>query len=191
LARGKPREQAILAGALQVLEARGYASMTIDSVAARARASKATIYRRWANKAELVKAALDSLAAERSASIPDTGALRADLFAVMKALREQAAQPYADMMRELCASARRDEVLAALLRDHTESEASSPFQEVLRRAIRRRTLSRSVDTELVHEVVEALILRQLQTRLPFDDAFIARVVDRVVLPLLKPTPARK
>lgn len=191
MARGKPREQAILTATLQVLREQGYEAMTIDGIAGRAQASKATIYRRWANKAELVKAAIDSLGAEHTLSIPDTGRLRSDLVALMEALREKATRPYMDMMKELVSAARRDEVLAALLREHREEEALSPFQEVLRRSVRRRTLPRSADTELVHDVAEALILRQLQLGLAFDDAFIARVVDRVLLPLLKPQRRRR
>jgi len=185
MVRGKPREQAILAAAIEELRQLGYDAMTMDGVAARASASKATIYRRWANKAELLKAALDTLDAEHATSIPDTGALRSDLVAVMEALREKASAPYVEMMSELVAAARRDEALAALLRHHLKNEELSPFQEVLRRAVRRRDLPRSTDTRLVHDVAEAMIMRQLQAGLPFDDEFVARVVDRLLLPLLK------
>ncbi len=189
--RGKPREEAILRAALQVLQQQGYESMTIDGVAAAARASKATIYRRWANKAELVKAALDTLDAQHTESVPDTGALRTDLFAVLHALRDRADKSYVDMMSDLVAAARRDEVLATLLQAHTADDGISPFQRVLRRAVRRRVLPRAVDTTLVHDVAEALILRQLQLGAPFDDAFIARVVDRILLPLLEHRPKTK
>lgn len=106
----------------------------------------------------------------------------------MKALRAKASQPYVAIMTELVASARRDEALAAALQEHVEDEQVSPFQQVLQRAVRRRALPRGVDTTLVHDVAEALIVRQLQTGAPFDDAFIARVVDRVVLPLLGTKP---
>jgi len=58
---GEPREGAILAATVQLLQAVGYGALTIDGVAAEAHASKATVYRRWRGKAELVKAALDSL----------------------------------------------------------------------------------------------------------------------------------
>jgi AcrR family transcriptional regulator len=186
LARGKAREEAILAAALDALRDHGYDAMTIDGIARRAHASKATIYRRWATKAEIVKAALDAVDAEHGASIPDTGALRSDLVAVMKALRAKATKPYVALMTEVVAAARRDKALGALLGQHVEDEELSPFHEVLRRAVRRRTLSRKVDTDLVHDVAEALVLRQLQMSLPFNDAFITRVVDHVLLPLLKP-----
>ncbi|HYQ15855.1 MAG TPA: TetR/AcrR family transcriptional regulator [Polyangiaceae bacterium] len=173
-----------MSAALELLQAQGYEALTIDGVAARAHASKATIYRRWLNKAELVKAALDTLDAEHNAALPDTGALRTDLLAVLRALRDKASQPYVNMMSELVSAARRDQALATALQAHVEDDELSPFQAVLRRAVRRRLLPRATDTTLVHDVAEALILRQLQRGLPFDAAFCRRVVDRVLLPLL-------
>ncbi|WAS90574.1 TetR/AcrR family transcriptional regulator [Nannocystis punicea] len=183
--RGEHRERAILGAALELLAEVGYEALTMDAVAARARASKATIYRRWRNKAELVKAALDSLDAEDNAAIPDTGALRSDLVAVMTALRDKATEPYVNLIQELVVAARRDEALAAALRSHREDLELSPFEAALRRATRRGDVPRTVDRELVHDVAEAMILRQLHTGSPFDDAFISRVVDRVLLPLLR------
>ena len=70
------REQAVLAATAELLVERGYAALTTDAVALRAGASKATIYRRWPNKAQLVRATLDAADAARNASMPDTGALR-------------------------------------------------------------------------------------------------------------------
>jgi AcrR family transcriptional regulator len=186
MARGKPRETAILVAALRVLQEQGYAAMTMDAVATAARASKATIYRRWANKAELLKAALDTLDSDQAAAVPDTGELRRDLVAVMNALREKASQPYVDAMRELVAAVKHDYALAKLLQVHQQAEELSPFHHVIRRAIRRGELPRSTDARLIHDVAEALILRQLQLGLRFDAAFVARVVGRVLLPLLTP-----
>jgi AcrR family transcriptional regulator len=56
--RGAAREEAILLATLELLGEAGYDRMTMDAVAARARASKATIYRRWPDKAGLVVAAV-------------------------------------------------------------------------------------------------------------------------------------
>jgi hypothetical protein len=55
---------------------------------------------------------------------------------------------------------------------------------VLQRAMTRKALPAGAPTELVHDVAEAMISRQLQTSSPFNDAFILRVVDDVLLPLL-------
>ncbi|WP_338867924.1 TetR/AcrR family transcriptional regulator [Myxococcus stipitatus] len=173
-----------MSAAIQVLEERGYEGMTLDEVAARAHASKATLYRRWRNKAELVKAALDSLDAEHNAAIPDTGELRSDLIAVMHSLRAKATQPYIAMINDLITASRRAPVLAKLLEEHVKDDELSPFHEVLHRAVKRGVLPREVDTELVHDVAEALVLRQMHIGAPFNARFIHRVVDGALLPLL-------
>ncbi|APR76748.1 Transcriptional regulator, TetR family protein [Minicystis rosea] len=183
MTRGKLREQAILTSTLALLQQQGYDALTIDAVAAAARASKATIYRRWSNKAALVAAALDALDASDNAAIADTGALRSDLVAVMKATQRKATKPYVAMISELVVAARRDAELAGHLRRHVEREGLSPFHEALRRARDRREVSADLDPDLIHDVAEAMILRQLQIGAAFDARFIARVVDRVLLPL--------
>ncbi|MBN9160551.1 MAG: hypothetical protein BGO98_34300 [Myxococcales bacterium 68-20] len=180
MARGKPREDAILSAALAELMARGYEAMTIDDVAARAHASKATIYRRWRNKADLVKATLDALDARDNAAIPETGALRSDLLAVMAAIRRKATAPYMTMIQDLVLASKRDAVLAEALRGHIENEELSPFHEVLGRHFAKR----EVDFDLVHDVAEAMVLRRLYTGGALDAAFGMRVVDRLLLPLL-------
>src|SRR6202041_4171288 len=82
--RGKPREQAILSAVIALLGEAGYEAMTMDAVAARAHASKTTIYRRWPGKPELVRAAVASYVAGRVAVSADTGSLRGDLMAVIQ-----------------------------------------------------------------------------------------------------------
>ena len=65
-----PREAELLAVTLELLQEHGYDRLTVDAVATSARASKATIYRRWPTKAELVLAAFVSRARGRSRSTP-------------------------------------------------------------------------------------------------------------------------
>ena len=73
------REQEILDAALEVLAEVGYDRLTMDAVATRAKASKATLYRRWTNKLTLV---IDALVAQKATpEPPDTGSLRGDLAA--------------------------------------------------------------------------------------------------------------
>ena len=73
--------------ALELLAEIGYDRLTIDSVAARAHASKATIYRRWPGKAELVVDALTLL--KGAPLVPDTGTLRGDLEAIAQGSSER------------------------------------------------------------------------------------------------------
>src|SRR3954465_7541694 len=71
------REQEILDATLRVLADVGYDRLTMDAVAAKAKASKATLYRRWTNKVSLVIEALQHTKSARD--LPDTGSLRGDL----------------------------------------------------------------------------------------------------------------
>src|ERR1700760_2442025 len=84
--RDPARDPEILAAALDVLVETGYDGMTIDMVAARARAGKATLYRRWASKAELVVDAVRCMkgGAVDLEHLPDTGSLRGDLIATIR-----------------------------------------------------------------------------------------------------------
>src|SRR5580698_2320071 len=86
--QGRPRSErshrAILDAASKLLEERGFADLTIDEVAQRAGVSKPTIYRRWPTKGTLVFEAFsgDFLARQ---PLPDTGSLRGDLLAALRA----------------------------------------------------------------------------------------------------------
>lgn len=86
--RGPELETAILDAAWTELVDSGFARLTMESVAARARTGVAVLYRRWANKDALVLAALQHRRATHPVEIPDTGSLRDDLLAVLTAMSE-------------------------------------------------------------------------------------------------------
>lgn len=184
MVRGQPRVDAILAAATELLAEVGYHALTMDAVAARAHASKTTIYRRWRNKAELVKAALDAQDQDFNDSVADTGSLRGDLVAVLRMLRVKAAQLPPKAYHELAEAMREDEELAALIEAHLADGDLSPWHEPLHRAVGRGEVPAGVDEDLVHDVAEAMILRQLQLGEALDEAFVDRLVDDVLLVLL-------
>ena len=82
--KGRPRDagadERILAAAAQLILTRGFDNMTVDEVAATAKAGKATVYRRWAGKEDLAFAALEQLYSTEL-PVPDTGSIRGDLQA--------------------------------------------------------------------------------------------------------------
>jgi AcrR family transcriptional regulator len=81
--RGEELEHAVLAAAWDELVDVGFASLTMESVAARAKTGVAVLYRRWSNKDELVLAALQHYGQTRRIEIPDTGSLRGDMLALL------------------------------------------------------------------------------------------------------------
>ncbi|HTY33221.1 TetR/AcrR family transcriptional regulator, partial [Mycobacterium sp.] len=86
-----PREAELLAVTLRLLEEHGYDGLTVDAVASEARASKATVYRRWPSKAELVLAAF--IEGIRVVAVPpETGTLRGDLLQLGEKICQQGRQ---------------------------------------------------------------------------------------------------
>jgi AcrR family transcriptional regulator len=184
MVRGKEREDAILDAAMRLLTTGGYEALTMDAVAAEARASKATIYRRWRNKAELVKAALDAHDVAYNETVPDTGALRGDLVAALEMVRRKAVEFPIAVYTELARLMESDAALADALRRHLADERLSPFHDVLARAVQRGEVPEDVDGELVHDVAEAMIVHRLRLGAPLDDEFIARLADDVLIVLI-------
>jgi AcrR family transcriptional regulator len=116
--KGRPRDasadERILAAAAQLILTRGFDNMTVDEVAARARAGKATVYRRWAGKEDLAFAALEQLYSSEL-PIPDTGSIREDLRAAFtQALEFAGSETGQSYLRMTVAESLRDQRIGAL-----------------------------------------------------------------------------
>ncbi|GAA3443379.1 TetR/AcrR family transcriptional regulator [Planomonospora venezuelensis] len=178
------RERAILDAVLELLAEVGYDRMSIDQVARLARASKATIYRRWAGKAEMVAAAMHGLAVEHQ-PMPDTGTLRGDLAAGLSMFCRIYERKHAIVLG-LLPAIRSDPALGRLLHRHMLKSGADEVVELLDRARARGELDREPDLTALVEVTKALLWhRLLLTGEPLDDGFVARTVDEVLLPLLR------
>ena len=186
MVRGEERERAILAAVVELLGEAGYEAMTMDAVAARAHASKTTIYRRWPGKPELVKAAVDGYVAGRLPISADTGSLRGDLMAVMRAMRGHLTDEFLAMMSGLLHAMRTDPELAGVLRSHLAEDYSAALP-IIRRAAGRGEVPAGAEETLAkttHELIEAQLFRQMALGAPFDEQFSRHVVDDLVLPVL-------
>jgi AcrR family transcriptional regulator len=83
--RGPKVRAAVLAATLDELNDVGYAALTVENVARRARVHKTTIYRRWIDRERLVVDALSGQIATEI-PIPDTGAVETDLHMMARML---------------------------------------------------------------------------------------------------------
>lgn len=187
------RDAAICDATLALLAEVGYDRMSMDAVAARAHASKATIYRRWPGKRELVLEAL-SRRHGRPEEPPDTGSLRADLVASLAAMARTADCDEGELMAGVLRAMRQAPELGACVRDQVVDRRREVIRAVVERAAARGELPPDVDhrarADLVHEVAGALwAQRVLVVGGAVDDAFIAHVTDDVLLPLLSHPPA--
>jgi AcrR family transcriptional regulator len=183
--RGATRETAILQAALELLAESGYDQLTIDAVAARARCSKATIYRRWPGKAALVITAVRRHAGQPAIAAPDTGSLRSDLLAALQVMRSSLSGQDAAVILGLLTAMHRDPELAGALREQVLDAKREVFGVVVARAAARGDVPALADGALLAEVSSAVLFsRLLVTGEPLDDAFAEHLVDAVLLPAL-------
>jgi len=188
--RGAVRETAILGATLELLAESGYDQLTIDAVAARARCSKATIYRRWPGKAALVSTAIRRRAGQPAAAVPDTGSLRSDLQAALRIMRSSLSGQDAALILGLLSAMHRDPELAGAVREQVLDVKREVFDAVIARAAARGDIPATADGALLAEISSAVLLsRLLVTGEPLDDAFTQHLVDAVLLPALeRPSP---
>ncbi len=184
MVRGEARTDAILDSVLELMAATGYDRLTIDAVASRAGASKATIYRRWPGKPELVMAALSRHGAAATAEV-DTGDLRGDLVQTIKQMRDSLASQDGALILGLLHAMRENSELAEHVRGQVLSAKRSVIGGLVARAIERRELPAGADHELASEVATALVFtRILVTGRPLRDADVTHLVDAVLMPVL-------
>ena len=188
--RGAARESAILRATLDLLAESGYDQLTIDAVAARARCSKATIYRRWPGKAALVITAVRRLARQPAMAAPDTGSLRSDLLAALQVMRASLSGQDAALILGLLVAMHRDPELAEAVRKQVLDTKREVFGAVISRAAARGDVPAATDGALLAEISSAaLFSRLLVTGQPLDDAFTQHLVDAVLLPALGRPPS--
>jgi AcrR family transcriptional regulator len=181
------RAQAILRATYDLLGEAGYQGLRVDAVAARAQASKATLYRHWPTKAGLVLDAIRECKAAGS-SVPDTGSLRGDLVALFRGIAESMSGEEGPILAGLLMALHTDPELAAELRAMRDSKA--PHAEAIcARAEQRGELRPGYDAGLIDEIVPAQVfMHSFAFGLPLDEAFIDHLTDDIVLPLLTGEP---
>jgi AcrR family transcriptional regulator len=178
------RDVAICDATLALLLEVGYDRMSMDAVAARAHASKATIYRRWPGKQELVLDAVKARGVGLTVA-EDTGSLRGDLVATYRSAVHGSAADDADLIAGVLRAMRTTPELADCVRSQVIESKCDVSRIIVARAVARGELPAETDPLILHEVASALWFhRVLVVGGPVDDAFIAHVVDDVLMPLL-------
>ena len=180
-----PREREILQVCAELLTEIGYERLTIDAVAARARASKATIYRRWPGKPALVGAAVRFITNSDTYTVAYTGDLRTDLVTLLRELRDSLSEKRS-LFAGMLSAMQRDPELALLMRADLK-QCQSVTAALLTRYADQGAIT-NPDADLVRQLATATVLtRLLLTGEPVDDDVIARIVDNVLVPLLTRT----
>jgi AcrR family transcriptional regulator len=176
------RDDALRDATLELLAEIGYDRLTIDSVAARAHASKATIYRRWPGKAELVVDALSSL--KGAPLVPDTGSLRGDLEAIGQGSASADDQFDAQLMMGLITALARDAELRQVFRERLIDPRAAILTRVFEQAMARGEVDPGRNLELLVSLYPALMLQHLLKLGEIPGAhFAQQVIDDVIMPL--------
>jgi AcrR family transcriptional regulator len=157
----------------------------MDRIAARARTSKAALYRRWSSRAELV---LDACRDQRVTELdaPDTGDLRADLLALLRQVSAKLASPLGGILRGLLAEITQDEDFSRLIQSRIHTAGPTAISAVLARAVERGEVDPGIPGSRRALVATDLIRNQfLLYGAPIDDQVIVEIVDEVYLPLIR------
>ncbi len=182
--RGRPRsqrvEQAILDATIAEFAERGFGSLTIEAVAARAGVAKTTIYRRWNNKDALCLAALKQ--AKGLVGDPPGESLRGDLIDLLtRVYRNLWDSDFGRLIPHLAAEARRYPDMAQRYWNEHVTIYRGPAYRVLRRAVADGTVRDDIDLELVVEMLYGSAnIRALWRINELSDAQIEQTVDLVL-----------
>ena len=180
---GRPRDPAcdaaILQAALDIFAVEGYAGVSIDGVAARAGVGKATIYRRYSSKAELVVEAV-RCGASVDDWLPDTGHLRADLISMMEPLVERLRGDDAKLLMMFAVERQRDPDLQEQFNRSVIGKKREHLCHLVASAIERGELPADADVDLIAEAAPALIWHHALYGLPLDDDLLDRILDLVL-----------
>lgn len=182
--RGAGRRTAICQATCELLAKVGYDRMTMDAIANQAKASKATIYRMWPDKPQLVAEALKCQFGD-TADMPDTGSLRGDLTALMRVACDAATGEIGEIIVGVMTAAAHDPQLAETLSQTVFADKARLHADLVRRAAARGECHPETDPTLIHEIIHSLISGRMTWNLgPLDEEYIRHVVDDILIPVM-------
>ncbi|MDP9392191.1 MAG: TetR/AcrR family transcriptional regulator [Actinomycetota bacterium] len=186
---GRPRDPSrdgvIRAAILRLLAEVGYGALTMDAVASEAGVGKATIYRRWRTKQDLVVDTISDMNRAEAAP-PDTGSLEGDLRQMLRSLVTVITGPTGAATLSLLSTVPHQPALAEAFRNGPLAVWRQSFEEIWSRAEQRGEVQPDVAGSVVAETTSALLVqRWLLTGRPIDEAYADEVLDTVVLPLIR------
>jgi len=174
-------DEAIFAATLALFAEQGYSGVTIEGVAARAGVGKATIYRRYPDKAQLVVAAVH-VGACVTDLLPDTGDLRANLTTMLGSLMGLLRGNQGPVLLAFAAERIRYPSLDEEFKRSVIGAKRAHIRHLVTSAMERGELPAGTDVDIVTEAGPALLWYHALNRLPLTDDLPRRIVDLVVPP---------
>ncbi|OHU24101.1 MULTISPECIES: TetR/AcrR family transcriptional regulator [Mycobacteriaceae] len=178
-----PREVELLTVTLRLLQKHGYDRLSVDEVASESKASKATIYRRWPSKAELVLAAfVEGMRAQLVR--PDTGSLREDLLQIGDSVLEESRHNL-PIMRGMLNEIARNPALTKAFRTQFVDQRKLLIDDVLGAAVERGEIDSAVINEELWDLLPGyLVFRGLLPVRAATADTVRTLVDDVIMPSL-------
>ncbi|MEV5312642.1 MULTISPECIES: TetR/AcrR family transcriptional regulator [unclassified Streptomyces] len=179
------REAELYTAVLDLLREVGYDALTMDAVATRTHSSKATLYRQWGGKAELVATAMRYMKPGSVADV-DTGSLQSDLHALVTREDDCAMEQNTALMRGLAMAVHTNPDLLRAFKELIIEPELEEFGRVLQRAVDRGEVREDNPATgfVLHMLLGAFVTRALIDDLPPTQAFLTSYIDAVVLPAL-------
>lgn len=184
-APGRPRSNtsraAILKAAYQILRESGFAGFTVEGVAARAGAGKATIYRWWQTKGTLAIEAFLVAVAPRMDAVPESPSALADLRRQVHVAATMYRGRVGQLLRELIALGQEDSETNRVLRSDFAEPRRQAALRLLRRAQSAGEINAGTDIEVLADALWGPIFhRLLVSRMPLDRHFVDKLLDLVL-----------
>ncbi len=182
--RGDVLYSAIFDATLDELTEVGYAELRMERIAARARASKGSLYRRWSSRAELVADAIyHAFPAKREP--PDTGSVREDLLGCLRSFAGLLNGPSGEAIRGLMAETIRNPDLMDAIRIRLIDPGISGFLDILRRGAARGEVRPGALTLRIASVGPDLLRQHFLIYRSIPDQVLTEIVDDVIMPLIR------
>lgn len=180
--KGRPRGQAvvnrILESAILELARQGPIGFSVDRVAAAAELNKTSVYRRWPTKGALIAAALEAVQMRVSSALPDTGALRTDLIALVAAIAAFAESAAGRGLLSAIVSQDKIPEIASFASIQIAAGLSAPAGDIFTRAISRGEWSQDVRPEqLLSLIAGAVIHRIFLEQLPLTSSWTEGLIN--------------
>lgn len=187
--RGRPRdvelERRIISTVLEVLAEDGYEGITFEAIARRCQTSKASLYRRWTSKRDMVVAAVKAGPAHHSSTpLPRGATLREDLLILSRRLERTMAAAASGSALMLLQAGLEDPELCDAIEESVGPTGARLPRPVIDAAVARGELPAGASPFAFEEVVGAVLLLRRTNGLVIDDDYLAALVDTVVIPAL-------
>ena len=187
--RGAVLERAILDAALEQLSTVGWNALTMEGVAAGAQTGKAAVYRRWPSKEDLVADALRA-GLPQFEDVPDLGGVREDLLELCRQAREAMYSRPGFALRSViheCDQVQAERFHAVIFNGVVEPSIKL-LREIVTRGIRRGEVRPDAANDYVFDAIPAMTMYRSKMRgSEWSDEDLEEMIDRFVLPLLRPT----